>query len=57
MRKARLATASAFVLVGALALTPPATAAPPSTPDGGDSLEVYVGKLGPGLKLISYQGS
>lgn len=46
MRKARLAPASVFILVGAMALTAPATAAPPSPPDGVDSLEVYVGTMG-----------
>lgn len=45
MRKTPLAIASVFVLVGALALTAPVTAAPPSDSGGRDSLEVYVGTL------------
>ncbi|GAB3141700.1 M14 family metallopeptidase [Micromonospora sonneratiae] len=48
MRKTRLAIAGVFTLVCAMALTTPASAQPPSGPDGGrDSLEVYVGTLNP----------
>ncbi|MFC8620169.1 M14 family zinc carboxypeptidase [Micromonospora purpureochromogenes] len=47
MRPTRLAIAGVFTLVGALALTAPASARPPSDPDGRDSLEVYVGTLDP----------
>ncbi|MEH1015185.1 M14 family zinc carboxypeptidase [Micromonospora sp. CPCC 206060] len=47
MRKTRLAIASVFTLVGAMALTAPVTAQPPSTPDTRDRLEVYVGTVTP----------
>ncbi|TDC40826.1 M14 family metallopeptidase [Micromonospora sp. KC213] len=47
MKRTRLAIAGVFTLVGALALTAPATARPSSDPDGRDSLEVYVGTLDP----------
>ena len=47
MRTARLATACVLTLVGALALTVPAGARPPSDPVGPDGLEVYVGTLSP----------
>src|SRR5688572_1649719 len=47
MRKTPLAIASVFILVGALALTPPAAAAPPPDPGGRDGLEVYVGTVNP----------
>ncbi|MEV1289151.1 M14 family zinc carboxypeptidase [Micromonospora sp. NPDC049679] len=47
MRRARLATACVLTLVGAMALTAPASARPPSDPGGRDSLEVYVGTLNP----------
>ncbi|MEV0155913.1 M14 family zinc carboxypeptidase [Micromonospora sp. NPDC050686] len=45
MRRRRLAIAGVFTLVGALALTAPASARPPSDPVGRDSLEVYVGTV------------
>ncbi|MBO4205817.1 M14 family metallopeptidase [Micromonospora echinofusca] len=47
MRKTRLAIASVFTLVGAMALTAPVTAQPPSAPDARDRLEVYVGTVTP----------
>ncbi|MGN9777412.1 M14 family zinc carboxypeptidase [Micromonospora sp. H33] len=47
MRRTRLAIAGVFTLVGALALTAPATARPPSDPTGRDGLEVYVGTVNP----------
>ncbi|WP_405095303.1 M14 family zinc carboxypeptidase [Micromonospora sp. NBC_01412] len=47
MKKARLAIAGVLTLVGALALTPPAGARPPSDPAGRDGLEVYVGTVTP----------
>ncbi|SDY94572.1 Immune inhibitor A peptidase M6 [Micromonospora pattaloongensis] len=47
MRKTPLATACVLTLVGALALTTPASARPPSDPGGRDGLEVYVGTLNP----------
>ncbi|SCL32720.1 Immune inhibitor A peptidase M6 [Micromonospora nigra] len=48
MRRTRLAIAGVFTLVGALALTTPATARPPSDPGGRDNLEVYVGTVDAG---------
>ncbi|WP_446219617.1 M14 family zinc carboxypeptidase [Micromonospora sp. IBHARD004] len=45
MRRTRLAIAGVFTLVGAMALTAPASARPPSDPGGRDSLEVYVGTV------------
>ncbi|MCM0674751.1 immune inhibitor A [Micromonospora phytophila] len=45
MRRTRLAIAGVFTLVGALTLTTPAGARPPSDPGGRDSLEVYVGTM------------
>jgi hypothetical protein len=47
MGTTRLAIACVFTLVGASALAVPASARPPSQPDGRDSLEVYVGTLNP----------
>ncbi|MBX7268053.1 immune inhibitor A [Micromonospora sp. Llam7] len=47
MRRTPLAIAGVFTLVGALALTTPASARPPSDPGGRDGLEVYVGTVGP----------
>ena len=47
MRRRWPATAGVFTLVGALALTAPASARPPSDPGGRDGLEVYVGTVGP----------
>ncbi|WP_027644274.1 M14 family metallopeptidase [Salinispora oceanensis] len=47
MRRTRLAIAGVFTLVGALALTAPATAQPASEPGSRDSLEVYVGTVDP----------
>ncbi|WP_025618412.1 M14 family metallopeptidase [Salinispora cortesiana] len=47
MRRTRLAIAGVFTLVGALALTAPATAQPASEPGSQDSLEVYVGTVDP----------
>ncbi|NBE84194.1 M14 family metallopeptidase [Micromonospora rubida] len=47
MKKARLAVAGVLTLLGALALTPPAGARPPSDPTGRDGLEVYVGTVTP----------
>ncbi|MEV6813679.1 M14 family zinc carboxypeptidase [Micromonospora sp. NPDC051296] len=47
MRRTPLAIAGVFTLVGALALTAPASARPPSDPGGRDSMEVYVGTVGP----------
>ncbi|MGW1060280.1 M14 family zinc carboxypeptidase [Micromonospora rubida] len=47
MKKTRLAIAGVLTLVGALALTPPAGARPPSDPAGRDGLEVYVGTVTP----------
>ena len=47
MRKTRLAIACVFTLVGAMALTTPATARPPSDPAGRDKLEIYVGTVSP----------
>ncbi|WBB46654.1 M14 family zinc carboxypeptidase [Verrucosispora sp. WMMA2044] len=50
MRRTRLAIAGVFTLVGALVLTAPASARPPSDPggrDGRDGLEVYVGTVDP----------
>jgi hypothetical protein len=47
MRQTPLATACVFTLVGALALTAPASARPPTDPAVRDSLEVYVGTLDP----------
>ncbi|NJP32600.1 M14 family metallopeptidase [Micromonospora thermarum] len=47
MRRTRLAIAGVFTLVGALALTTPANARPPSDPAGRDGLEVYVGTVNP----------
>ncbi|MDM4718312.1 M14 family zinc carboxypeptidase [Micromonospora sp. WMMA1363] len=47
MRRTRLAIAGVFTLVGALALTAPASARPPSDPVGRDGLEVYVGTVSP----------
>lgn len=47
MRRTRLAIAGVFTLVGALALTAPATAQPGSEPGSRDSLEVYVGTVDP----------
>ncbi|MEV1143633.1 M14 family zinc carboxypeptidase [Micromonospora sp. NPDC049799] len=47
MRRTRLAIAGVFTLVGALTLTTPASARPPSDPDGRDGLEVYVGTVNP----------
>ncbi|WP_434741360.1 M14 family zinc carboxypeptidase [Micromonospora sp. SH-82] len=47
MRRTRLAIASVFTLVGALVLTAPATAKPPSGPQAQDGLEVYVGTVDP----------
>ncbi|MFF5214431.1 M14 family zinc carboxypeptidase [Micromonospora sp. NPDC000442] len=51
MRRTPLAIAGVFTLVGALVLTAPANARPPSDPggrDGRDGLEVYVGTVDPG---------
>ncbi|MEV4756640.1 M14 family zinc carboxypeptidase [Micromonospora sp. NPDC049559] len=45
MRLRPLAVAGVFTLVGALALTAPATAAPPSDPAHHDRLEVYAGTV------------
>ncbi|MEU5675423.1 M14 family zinc carboxypeptidase, partial [Micromonospora sp. NPDC047753] len=45
MRPRRLAIASVVTLLGALALTPPASARPPSDPGVRDGLEVYVGTV------------
>ncbi|MEU1244545.1 M14 family zinc carboxypeptidase [Micromonospora parva] len=45
MRPRRLAIASVVTLLGALALTPPASARPPSDPGARDGLEVYVGTV------------
>ncbi|MFR9776420.1 M14 family zinc carboxypeptidase [Micromonospora sp. MS34] len=45
MRPTRLAIAGVFTLVGAMALTAPASARPPSDPGGRDGLEVYVGTV------------
>ncbi|MFF4878507.1 M14 family zinc carboxypeptidase [Micromonospora sp. NPDC000668] len=45
MRPRRLAIVGVVTLVGALALTAPASARPPSDPGGRDGLEVYVGTL------------
>ncbi|SCF29341.1 M14 family metallopeptidase [Micromonospora mirobrigensis] len=45
MRRRRLAIAGVFTLVGALALTAPASARPPSDPAARDGLEVYVGTV------------
>ncbi|WFE43953.1 M14 family metallopeptidase [Verrucosispora sp. WMMD1129] len=50
MRRTPLAIAGVFTLVGALVLTAPASARPPSDPggrDGRDGLEVYVGTVDP----------
>ncbi len=47
MRRTPLAIAGVFTLVGALALTTPASARPSSDPGSRDSLEVYVGTVGP----------
>ncbi|MDG4798706.1 M14 family metallopeptidase [Micromonospora sp. WMMD1082] len=47
MRRTPLAIAGVFTLVGALALTTPASARQPSDPGGRDGLEVYVGTVGP----------
>ncbi|WP_433532400.1 M14 family zinc carboxypeptidase [Micromonospora sp. CA-263727] len=47
MRRTPLAIAGVFTLVGALALTAPASARPQSDPGGRDGLEVYVGTVGP----------
>ncbi|MFF3866442.1 M14 family zinc carboxypeptidase [Micromonospora sp. NPDC001898] len=47
MKKTRLAIAGVLTLVGALALTPPAGARPPSDLAGRDGLEVYVGTVTP----------
>lgn len=47
MRTARLATACVLTLVGAMALTGPASAQLPSDLGSRDSLEVYVGTLNP----------
>ncbi|QGN49554.1 zinc carboxypeptidase [Micromonospora sp. WMMC415] len=47
MRRTRLAIVGVFTLVGALALTAPASARPPSDPAGRDGLEVYVGTVNP----------
>ena len=48
MRKTRLAIACVFTLVGAMVLTTPASARPPSEPGiGRDNLEVYVGSVNP----------
>ncbi|WP_433268880.1 hypothetical protein ACQPWR_10450 [Micromonospora vinacea] len=41
MRPERLAIAGVVTLLGALALTPPASARPPSDPGVRDGLEVY----------------
>ncbi|MFF4892736.1 M14 family metallopeptidase [Micromonospora chersina] len=48
MRPTRLAIAGVFTLVGAMALTAPASARPPSDPGGHDGLEVYVGTVDAG---------
>ncbi|WP_428966711.1 M14 family metallopeptidase [Micromonospora fluostatini] len=48
MRPTRLATAGVVTLVGALVLTAPASARPPSEAGGRDSLQVYVGTLDAG---------
>lgn len=45
MRPRRLAIAGVVTLLGALALTPPASARPPSDPGVRDGLEVYVGTV------------
>ncbi|MBQ1024151.1 M14 family metallopeptidase [Micromonospora sp. C95] len=47
MRRTPLAIAGVFTLVGALVLTAPASARPPSDPGGGDGMEVYVGTVDP----------
>ncbi|WBB81591.1 M14 family zinc carboxypeptidase [Micromonospora sp. WMMD882] len=47
MRRRRLAVAGVFTLVGALTLTTPASARPPSDVGGRDNMEVYVGTVGP----------
>ncbi|MFG2109014.1 M14 family metallopeptidase [Micromonospora chersina] len=48
MRPTRLAIAGVFTLVGAMALTAPASARPPSDPGSRDGLEVYVGTVDAG---------
>ncbi|MET7705782.1 hypothetical protein [Micromonospora sp. NPDC005413] len=45
MRPRRLAIVSVVTLLGALALTPPASARPPFDPGARDGLEVYVGTV------------
>ncbi|GIJ22534.1 M14 family metallopeptidase [Micromonospora lutea] len=47
MRRTPLAIAGVFTLVGALVLTAPASARPPSDPGVRDGLEVYVGTVEP----------